>query len=37
MGTEAHAQVFSCDGGRSVGKQIQTVLEALNPLSMNFR
>ncbi|XP_046463734.1 uncharacterized protein LOC124209680 [Daphnia pulex] len=37
MGTEAHAQVFNCDGGRSVGKQIQTVLEALNPLSMNFR
>lgn len=37
MGTEAHAQVFNCDGGRSVGKQIQMVLGALNPFKMNFR
>lgn len=37
LGTEAHAQVFNCDGERSVGKQIQTVIEALNPVTMNYR
>lgn len=37
MGSEAHAQVFNCDAGRSVGKQIQLVLGALNPLNMNNR
>ena len=37
LGTDAHAQVFNCDSGRSVGKQFQMIMSSINPASMNFR
>lgn len=34
-GTEAHAQVFQCDGGRSIGPRLEPVFRSLNPGDMN--